>query len=359
MKLLVICKRRPQGKDLFMRPYGRFYFLPKILVDKGHQIHLMLLSHKNDPPLYECKEGINWVSISLWPRGPVGYLNAAKTMITRIGPDWIIGFSDTYYGILAAFLGEKFGIKSCIDAYDNYESYIPWLKPLHLYWRKAVSKATVVTAAGPQLARHLNTFRPGKKVHVVPMAADPSGFKPLDKVFCRRKLHLPLDKKIVGYCGSIYRNRGIKTILQAFGELRRKDPNIELVISGRKEKGIRLPEQVKWLGYLPDDLVPIFLNSVDVLLVVNKLSNFGKYSYPVKLYEAMQCQIPVVASNTPAANWILNNSRDFLTTPEDPIDLAQKTKSLLNLGRFDYGKQNSWEQSGSIFEEALLLKNIF
>ena len=185
------------------------------------------------------------------------------------------------------------------------------------------------------------------------MAADPSGFKPLDKVSCRRKLHLPLDKKIVGYCGSIYRNRGIKTIFQAFAELRCQDSNIELFLCGRKEKRVRLPEPVKWLGYLPDDQVPVFLNSVDVLLVVNKLSSFGNFSYPVKLYEAMQCQIPVVASDTPAANWILNNRREFLSIPEDPADLAQKIKPLLKLGRFDYGKQNSWNQSANLFEEAL------
>lgn len=359
MKLIFLSKRHPMDRDLISRPYGRFYHLPHLLAEKGHTVTAVLLSYKKDGMYKKSSGNETWISISAWPTGPFDYIRMLTRIVKETRPDWIVGFSDTYYGILAAFLGEKFGIKSCIDVYDNYESYIPWLKPLHLYWRKAVSKATVVTAAGPQLARHLNTFRPGKKVHVVPMAADPSGFKPLDKVFCRRKLHLPLDKKIVGYCGSIYRNRGVEIMFRAFEQLHNDDPEIEMVLTGRKQKGVHIPAQVQWLGYLPDDQIPIFLNSVDVLLVVNRLSDFGKFSYPVKLYETMKCHIPVVATETEATNWILNNNRDFLSTPEDPTDLAQKIKRLLNLGRFDYGMQNSWVSSCRIFEQALFACSSF
>jgi len=357
MKIVFLSKQRPQGRDLISRAYGRFYHIPQFLAEKGHEIYIALLGFNRELPIRRLEKKIYWVSRSIFPGGPVPYLKTVNELISVVKPEWIVGFSDTYYGILAVFMGEKFGIKSCIDAYDNFESYIPWLKPLHHYWRRAISKATMVTAAGPHLARHLNTFRPGKKVHVVPMAADPSGFKPLDKVSCRRKLHLPLNKKLVGYCGSIYRNRGIKTLFQALKELRLKDPNIELVISGRNGKGIHLPKQVKWLGYLPDDQVPILLNSLDVLIVSNRRSAFGNFSYPVKLYEAMQCRIPVVATDTPPANWILSNSHEFLARPEDPTDLVRKIELQLSRNRYIYGDLNTWEKSGSIFEKALLSGN--
>jgi glycosyltransferase involved in cell wall biosynthesis len=271
-------------------------------------------------------------------------------------PDWIIGLSDTYFGILAEHIGMKFGIKSGIDAYDNFESYIPWFKPMHHYWRKAVSKATIVTAAGPHLSQFLNTFRPEKKVFVVPMAADPAGFEPMDRTECRQKLHLPLDKKLIGYCGSIYRNRGIDIIFKAFHHLRHQLPQMEMLLTGRKEKGIDLPPRVKWLGYLPDHQMPLVINSVNVLLAVNQLSNYGNFSYPVKLYEAMKCHIPIVATNTPPINWMLKGRTQFLSHPKNPVDLAQKIKSVLNLNRFDYGEQTSWEQSCNIFEKAILLK---
>lgn len=49
MKLLCLCKRHPQGRDLFNRPYGRFFHLPRLLAERGHEVHLLLLSYRNDP----------------------------------------------------------------------------------------------------------------------------------------------------------------------------------------------------------------------------------------------------------------------------------------------------------------------
>jgi glycosyltransferase involved in cell wall biosynthesis len=274
-------------------------------------------------------------------------------LIRRTSPDWVVGFSDTYYGILAEHLGRKFGIHSAIDAYDNFESYISWLRPLHLLWRQALNGATVVTVAGPQLAELLSNFRLGKAVHVVPMAADP-GFEPLDRAPSRRSLRLPPDKKLVGYCGSIYRNRGIDVVFQAFESVCRRDSDVELILTGRKQRGIRLPPRSRWLGYLPDQEIPALLNSMDVLLVVNMLSAFGNFSYPAKLYEAMSCRIPVVATATAPSRWILCDRRQFLAAPGDSQELADKTFNLLPMNRFDYGELPRWEASSQDFEDALL-----
>jgi glycosyltransferase involved in cell wall biosynthesis len=95
------------------------------------------------------------------------------------------------------------------------------------------------------------------------------------------------------------------------------------------------------------------LNSLDALVVVNRLSEFGRFSYPVKLYEAMACQIPVIATRTPPAEWILGGREQSLAKPDDPADLVEKVKRALPLSRFHYGQQNTWEQSSRVFEEAL------
>ncbi len=348
MKILFLSKRRPQGKDLLTRPYGRFFYIPYWLSKRGHEVYILLLSYKKEPSIEIKKEGITWLSESIYPWGPFKYIAKANVLVRTIQPDWVVGFSDTYYGILAEKLGSKYGIKSAIDAYDNYESYIPWFKLLHYYWRKAIAGATLVTAAGPYLGEYLNTFRPDKEVEIVPMAADP-GFVPLDKRACRQKLGLPLDKKLVGYCGAIYNNRGIDLLFKTFALL--NTPHIEFVLSGRKE--ICLPDQIKWLGYLPDEQVPLVLNSFDVLLVINQSSAFGNFSYPVKLYEAMRCQIPVVVADVEGSKWILKDHPQFLARTGDPVDFAEKIKVVLALERFDYGDANTWEQSGEIFDRLI------
>lgn len=354
MKLLFLCKRRPQGRDLLTRPYGRFFHLPHELSLKGHESYLLLLNYRNEPAESMDNQGITWISESIVPLSPLQYYDRARKLIEFIKPDWIVGFSDTYFGILAEHLGRKFGIKSLIDAYDNYESYLPWCAPLHFLWRRVLSQATAVTAAGPQLAELLQKSRPGRPVFIVPMAADVPGFMPLDQEACRHELNLSLENKIIGYCGSLYRNRGIQTLFDAHDILKSTDRNIDLILTGRKEKGVSLPSSVKWLGYLDDDKISVFLNSLDVATVINRVSRFGKYSYPVKLYEAMRCQIPVIATNTPSVNWILKSDKRFLARPDDPYDLADKISKASTLGRIDYGKQTSWKQSCEAFEDVLL-----
>ena len=149
MKLLCLCKRRPQGRDLFTQPYGRFYHLPCLLAKRGHEVHLLLLSYRNEAPVYRREGNLHWHSVSVLPMGPLPFLQKAARLAAELIPDWVIGFSDTWFGILAERLAKKVGAQSLIDAYDNYESYIPWLKPLHLLWRHSLARANVVAAAGP------------------------------------------------------------------------------------------------------------------------------------------------------------------------------------------------------------------
>lgn len=341
------------GRDLFTRPYGRFYYLPHLLACLGHEVRVLLASYKNDPAEHLDIRNTVWMSESVYGFGFTRYLKRANGIVQSWKPDWIIGLSDTYYGILAERLARRCSARCAIDAYDNYESYISWLKPLHGLWRDALSRATLVTAAGPHLAELLQASRPQGPTVVIPMAADPI-FQPMDKNLAREALKLDLDEKMLGYSGALYGNRGIDTLFRAFDLLAAERPEVKFVLSGRLQKGLALPPNATWLGYVPDQQMPNVVNSFDGLLVINELSAFGTYSYPVKLYEAMRCGIPVVASDTPPARWILNGDARFLAKPGDPYDLARKASEMLSeTRRIEYRAQNSWETSAGLFESAL------
>jgi glycosyltransferase involved in cell wall biosynthesis len=354
LKILFLCKRRPLAKDLFTRPYGRFYYLPKLLSERGHEIHIALLSYRNEGKISEIRDGLHWSSVSIFNWSPLAYIAHVKKLVRDIQPDWIAGVSDTYYGILAQRLGRKYGINSLIDAYDNFESYIPWLKPLHQVWRRALAEATLVTAAGPALAALLGRDRHGKSTVVIPMAADQPDFRPMDMQECRSRLELPANKKLIGYCGSISPSRGVDILFSAYEELRKSDPEMELVLCGRKDADVTLPDDAIWLEHLPDEMVPVVFNSLDLLAVINKPSSFGNYSYPVKLYEAMRCRIPVVASNTPATSWILRNYTNLLVEPGDSGKLCNRIREIMASGRIDYECQPDWESNCDMLEKELI-----
>lgn len=351
MRIICLSKRHPQGRDLLTQPYGRFYYLPRGLAEADHEVHVLLLNYRNEPDTYQQlgKLHVHSVSALLW--GPWRYIRLADKLSRQISPDWLIGFSDTWYGILAQYLASKHGARALIDAYDNYESYMPWAKPLHGLWRRALANADAVTAAGPQLAEQMGVL-PGRG-GVVPMAADPI-FGPLDKVICRASLGLPLDNVLLGYAGALHPNRGIGLLFDIYARLRALNPGIRLVLSGRKSAGIQLPADAIWLGYRKPEEVPAIVNSLDLQFVLNTPGAFGNYSYPAKLYEAMACGVPVVAADVPGAAWILRDHPEMLARAGDVDDFVSKANLLLGRGRLQYRQRQTWEDSARMLEVILL-----
>jgi len=354
VKLLFLCKRRPQSRDLLIKPYGRFYHLPLLLARQGHEVTILLGSYKREPDQYYIHEedGIRWFSISLAGMNPFRYCRSAKQLAEEIGPDWIIGFSDIWYGILTSHLATHLGCRSLIDAYDNYESYIPWFKPLHLLWRLSLAKANVVTAAGPQLAEFMSRSAGGRPVDIIEMSADPI-FYPRSKSACRKQLGLPSDKILIGYSGSLHPSRGIQLLFSVFEKFKVLMPDVELVISGRLSDKVELPSHVRWLGYLPAEEVPVLINSLDLMCAINKPGAFGNYSYPVKVYEALACGVPVVATDLPGTAWILRNHPSWLANPEDIDDFVEKVISLLNTQPL-FNPVSGWQASAEQLEKLLV-----
>ena len=95
----------------------------------------------------------------------------------------------------------------------------------------------------------------------------------------------------------------------------------------------------------------------DAGAATNTPSAFGDYSYPIKLYEAMACGRPVVASRTAStAHGICRRLRDFpdrLVAPGDAAVLAGALVSALDLGAVDYGAQPDWGASGAELDAAM------
>ena len=352
VNLLFLSKRFPQGRDLLRRPYGRFYHLPRLLAQRGHRVHVALLSHKRLPADTARFEGIDWSSDDLLPSGPAPYLRRVYGLLRTLQPHWVIGCSDTYYGILAQRAANRSGARSAIDAYDDFEAYIPWARPLHWLWRRALAGADLVTAPGPQLAAHLGVKR-AAAAEILPMAADPA-FQPLARANCRRRLGLPADRKLVGHLGAFDPVRGRSVVLEAIAALRREHPDLSLVLSGRRSGEFHDPPGVISTGYVIDELMPALVNSLDVACVALADNRFGRASYPVKLCEAMACQVPVVASATEPVRWMLQGDSRFLAAVGSADDMARKISANLGTGRIDYGARPSWDTVAKKLESLLL-----
>lgn len=354
MKLLFLGKRLPQGRDLIGRPYGRFHHLPRILAERGHQVHLALLSYGGLPSEERRFGALSCSADDLWPGGWRPFFSRLRRVIEQLRPDWVIGVSDTWFGILAERAARACGARYAIDAYDDFESYMPWAKPLHWAWRGALRRTHLLTVPGPQLGQLLHQ-RGAPRAHVLPMCADPE-FKPLDRNECRAALGLPADRLLVGHIGAFDRRRGRGIMLQALESVRRQRPEVSLVLSGRQSRQFRSAPGVLGLGYIADELMPALVGSLDVACIALADNAFGRSSYPVKLCEALAAGVPAVASATAPTQWMLRGDSRLLAPVGDAEAMAGRVLGALGLGRIDYGPRPSWGEVAIALEALLASK---
>lgn len=352
LRVLFLAKRFPQQRDLIERPYGRFYHLPVALAALGHDVRVQLCSHRRADSVETQRAGVHWSSHDVVTPRTRRIWTSIVAEASSFRPDWIIGCSDTWLGWLAYRLADRIGSRLAVDAYDNYESYMPWNVPLHRAWRRAVHAADLVTAAGPQLAARLQLERPGRSVEVLPMAADPE-FKVMDRGECRQLLGLPDAAPLVGYSGSWARKRGTAVLLQSFERILAVRPEARLVLSGSPSARTRAAPGVIALGHLEDARLPALLNALDVACVVTADNSFGRYSYPAKLCEAMACGIAVVATASGPVRWMLRDDSRFLAPLGDADAIAARVLSNLSADRVEYGELPSWHQCGQRLADLL------
>jgi glycosyltransferase involved in cell wall biosynthesis len=148
------------------------------------------------------------------------------------------------------------------------------------------------------------------------MAAD-SIFFPRDRAECRRTLGLPAEGILIGYAGSLHSSRDMQILLALMNRCVSLLPDARFILSGRRLQHLALPANAVHLGYLRDEEVPLLINAMNLMLSLNHLSAFGEHSYPVKIYEAAACNVPFVATSTPATQWMTEGLTASLYQPGD------------------------------------------
>jgi glycosyltransferase involved in cell wall biosynthesis len=155
----------------------------------------------------------------------------------------------------------------------------------------------------------------------------------------RKALGLPLEKKIILYAGGLFRRKGIFTLLQSallFGS----DYLFVIVGGNPGDETVRIKKlivkksirNVKLVGHVSHQEIPNYLAAADVLVLPN--SNLDKrtklFTSPLKLFEYMSSNRPIVASETPTIKEVLRDKFNaVLVEPDNPKSLAGGIKGVL------------------------------
>lgn len=203
---------------------------------------------------------------------------------------------------------------------------------------KLTSKIIAVT---PGIKKELHNIygTPLSKIEVVPNGANVDLFKPIKNA--KEKLNLDLNYKYVGFVGNLAPWQGVKYLIKAAPEIIKKESRAKFLIVGDGILRKKLEEMVRELGLenyftftgnVEYKKVPLYVNSFDICIA--PFSGKDKLNLalgsPLKIFEYLACNKPVVASDIDGVNTI-PNYKDFIlpVPPKNTRKLSEETVFLL------------------------------
>ena len=259
-------------------------------------------------------------------------------------------------GYAAAKLAKEFNVPLIITAhgYDVYD--LPfrdrnWFKRVKYALDTAEHIITVSNSNREILVGKLGV--PENKVSVIPNGFDPRLFHPMDKVKTRKKLDLPLDRKIILNVANLVPVKGHGYLIRAMVSVVKERREVLLVIVGGGPLYDKLKEMVRRLGLegnvmlvgpRPHEEIPLWMNAAD-LFVLPSL-NEGN---PTVMFEVLGVGLPFVGTAVGGVPEVITSEDYGLLCPPWNLDcLAEKI--LMGLKKEwdrekirEYAEQFTWD----------------
>ena len=170
--------------------------------------------------------------------------------------------------------------------------------------------------------------------------------------------HLGIDERIplVGYCGFISQAKGLETLIEAVSKIPKSalligggwhaGPGTQYIASINEMSQRLLPNRCKWIGFVPDEDLPMMYGAADLIVYPSIWSTESG-----ALLMAMSHGKPVIASRLPPFKE--KEKLGALTTFKGVNSLVKKIRKVLKddeyrasleAGAREYVEANSWEK---------------
>lgn len=208
-----------------------------------------------------------------------------------------------------------------------------WLIEKRTYHR--CDRFIVLSKAFGQIL-HQEYHIPWEKIHVIPGGVDIERFQPkLSKKSCREKLNWSSDRQILFTSRRLVHRVGVDKLLTALATIKRNVPDVWLAIGGRGPIQAELQQQatelgldnhVKFLGFLPDDDLPLAYQAADLTVMPSQsFEGFG-----LAIVESLACGTPVLCTPVGGMPEILQPfSPDLITSSIEASSIAERLEQVL------------------------------
>ena len=186
----------------------------------------------------------------------------------------------------------------------------------------------------------------------------------ISKEEAREKLNLPKDKKIIIYTGHFYGWKGTSVLADSAKNL---GDDFLIIFVGGTPNDVetfkkKYNKNVLFVGNKKHGEIPIWQKAADVLVLPNtakeKISKY--YTSPMKLFEYMASQRPIIASDIPSIKEIVDDNMVYFVEPDDSLKLSESIKTLLqdvdlqkkiSKRAYDYVINETWEKRAKTITE--------
>ena len=212
-----------------------------------------------------------------------------------------------------------------------------------------------------------------ERVVVVPNAVDIDRFTPRPRdAALAASLGIEPGETVLGYVSTFTGYEGIRYLIEAAAILRERGRAVRVLLVGDGEERPALEAEARRLGVadrtvvftgrVPHDTVNAYYSVIDVFVVPRTNDRVSQLVTPLKPYEAMALERPIVVSGVAALREIVTDGETGLTfKPEDARDLANVVEPLLDdparratLGRAArewVAANRTWRQNGRRYRE--------
>lgn len=157
----------------------------------------------------------------------------------------------------------------------------------------------------------------------------------------RKKLNLPQNISLIGYVGTLKTmamEKGVDIAIKALPAL--GENCILCLVGGEKSdieyyrnmaKSLGVEPRVIFAGKVPHTSVPEYLKAFDIVVAPfpeNEHYNF--YMSPLKIFEYMASERPIVVSDLPSIREVLNEKNSILVKPNNVESYVQAIRKLSN-----------------------------
>lgn len=177
---------------------------------------------------------------------------------------------------------------------------------------------------------------PWSKIHVIPGGVDLSRFQfDRSRQAARSQIDWPQNRPILFTARRLVRRVGLDKLLMAIAMIKPQIPDIWLAIAGKgplqavlqqQATDLGLNDNVKFLGFLPDDQLPIAYQAADLSVMPSQsLEGFG-----LAVLESLACGTPSLCTPVGGMPEILEPfSPNLITTSIEATAIAERLEQLL------------------------------